>query len=118
MDLLQQGAQDLERARRSDHLSISALPSLTNKWLGPLLFEWKRLHPEASIVLEGVDPEPLLDDGTADFRISYGGRQRSHQRFVPLFTDYLIPIATPSLLGGRGPHLEPPRTVKVSTVVD
>ncbi len=107
MDLLRKGMRDLERARRSNHLGVSALPSLTNKWLGPLLFEWKRLNPEANILLEGVDPEPLLEDGAADFRISYGSRRRLHQRCAHLFTDYLVPIASHSLLAGRTLPMEP-----------
>jgi len=101
MDLLRKGVQDLERARLSNHLAVSALPSLTNKWLGPLLFEWKRLHPDVNILLEGVHPEPRLEQGEADFRISYGDRKRSHERYMHLFTDFLIPVGSPSLLGGR-----------------
>jgi LysR family transcriptional regulator, glycine cleavage system transcriptional activator len=112
MDLLRLGGQDLARARRSNHLGVSVLPSLANKWLGPLLFEWKRLHPEANIMLEGVDPEPRLDEGTADFRISYGGRQRSHQRFTHLFTDFLIPVGSPSLLGRHPPPIDPHELLK------
>jgi len=107
MDLLRNGMRDLERARRSNHLCVSALPSLTNKWLGPLLFEWKRLHPEANILLEGVDPEPLLDDGAADFRISYGNRQHFHQRSVHLFTDFLVPVASRTLLASHALPVEP-----------
>ncbi len=110
MDLLRKGVQDLERARVSNHLAVSALPSLTNKWLGPLLFEWKRLNPDVNILLEGVDPEPRLDVGEADFRISYGTRQRSHQRYAHLFTDFLIPVASPSLLIDRE-ALADPRTL-------
>ncbi len=98
MDLLRKGVQDLERARVSNHLAVSALPSLTNKWLGPLLFEWKRLNPDVNILLEGVDPEPRLDEGEADFRISYGARRRSHKRYAHLFTDFLIPVASPLLI--------------------
>jgi len=107
MDLLRKGVQDLERARLSNHLAVSALPSLTGKWLGPLLFEWKRLNPEVNILLEGVDPEPRLEDGEADFRISYGARRRSHQRYTHLFRDFLIPVASPSLLADRRPLGDP-----------
>lgn len=112
MDLLRKGVLDLERARVSNHLAVSALPSLTNKWLGPLLFEWKRLNPDVNILLDGVDPEPLLDEGEADFRISYGARRRSHQRYLHLFTDFLIPVASPSLLINRAPLADPRALLK------
>jgi LysR family glycine cleavage system transcriptional activator len=107
MEMLRKGVQDLERARVSNHLSVSALPSLTNKWLGPLLFEWKRLHPDANILLDGVDSEPQLDTGAADFRITYGNRNRVHLRFTQLFTDFLIPVGSSSLLGGRVTPIAP-----------
>jgi LysR family glycine cleavage system transcriptional activator len=112
MDLLRKGMQNLERARRSNHLSVSALPSLTNKWLGPLLFEWKRLNPEVDIMLEGVDPEPSLEEGEADFRISYGSRQRIHQRHTHLFTDFVIPVASQALLADRAMPVEPRALLK------
>lgn len=112
MDLLRKGMRDLEHARRSNHLGVSALPSLANKWLGPLLFEWKRLNPEVDILLEGVDPEPTLEEGVVNFRISYGSRQRLHQRCAHLFTDFLIPCVSHSLLAGRSPPMEPRELLK------
>jgi LysR family glycine cleavage system transcriptional activator len=96
------GGREVERALHSNRLAISALPSVANRWLGPLLFEWKKLHNDVHLVLEGVDPEPRLDEGEADFRISYGARQRFHQRSVRLFTDHVIPVASPRLLPRGG----------------
>lgn len=100
-ETLRKGSQDLERARRSNHLTISALPSLANKWLAPLLFEWRKAHPNVGLTLEGTDPEPQLDAGEADFRISYGRRSRCHQRHAHLFTDFLIPVGSPALFSRR-----------------
>lgn len=94
---LRTGVQQLERTRLSNHLTVSALPSVANKWLGPLLFEWKKLNLDVSIMLDGVHPEPGLEDGDADFRVSYGSRSRAHQRYSYLFTDYLIPVGSPTL---------------------
>jgi hypothetical protein len=51
------------------------------------MFAWKKQHPNASATISGVHPEPALDDGEADFRISYGNRHRFHSRFAHLFTD-------------------------------
>jgi LysR family transcriptional regulator, glycine cleavage system transcriptional activator len=103
-ELLQKAGRDIDRARRSSHLAISALPSVANRWLGPLLFKWKELHPTSSIHLEGADQEPRLEDAEVDFRISYGGRHRLHPRHIELFTDVVIPVGSPSLLRGkRGP---------------
>jgi LysR family transcriptional regulator, glycine cleavage system transcriptional activator len=112
MDLLRNGVRDLERARLSNHFAVSALPSLTIKWLGPLLFEWKRLNPNVNLLLEGVDPEPHLDENEADFRVSYGVRQRHHQRLTHLFTDFLIPVASPSVLISQAPSTNPAALLK------
>jgi LysR family glycine cleavage system transcriptional activator len=100
MEQLRKGGRELAHARESNHLRVSALPSLTNRWLGPLLFEWKALRPETSVLLEGSDPEPQLEEGEADFRISYGPRRRLHKRYIELFTDFVIPVGSPELVTG------------------
>jgi len=114
MEQLRKGGRDLAQVRRSNHLRVSALPSLTNRWLGPLLFEWKKVNPNASIFLEGSDPEPDLDEGEADFRISYGPRRRFHKRYTDLFTDFVIPVGSPALMAGAGPLIKPSEFFKFS----
>ena len=101
MERLRKGGRELAHARQSNRLHVSALPSLTNRWLGPLLFEWKKLNPDAIILLEGADAEPRLEEGEADFRISYGQRRRFHTRYAYLFTDSVTPVGTPALLAGQ-----------------
>lgn len=107
MDEIRRANDDIERARRSNHISVSALPSLATKWLGPLLFQWKDLHPNSSVLVEGLDDEPRLNDGGVDFRISYGLRQRAHQRISHLFTDHVVAVASPALLKSIGPIRHP-----------
>ena len=107
MEQLRKGARELGRARRSNHLAVSAFPSVTNRWLGPLLFEWKKLNPSSSIRVEGSESEPRFDENEADFRISYGARSRCHQRYRHLFTDYLFPVGSPALLAANGPPKRP-----------
>ena len=101
MQQLRKAREEVERARRSKHLIISALPSLAIGLLGPLMFEWKALHPDIDILIDGKDPEPHLQEGEADFRISYGGRRRHHTHYTDLFTDRVIPVASPALLSAR-----------------
>jgi LysR family transcriptional regulator, glycine cleavage system transcriptional activator len=97
----------LEISKRSSHLLISTYPSLATKWLGPLMFAWKKQHPTASATISGVHPEPALEAGEADFRISYGNRHRFHSRYTYLFTDRLIVVASPALLARAGPLCHP-----------
>jgi LysR family transcriptional regulator, glycine cleavage system transcriptional activator len=100
-ELLQRAGCDIDSARQSEHLAVSALPSVANRWLGPLLFKWKEQYPTASIYLEGADNEPRLVDSEADFRISYGSRSRMYLHYLELFTDYVIPVGSPTLLQRR-----------------
>ena len=102
MEQLQRGGRQLSHARRSNHLTVSAFPSVTNRWLGPLLFDWKKFYPNLSIHLEGSETEPRLEENEADFRISYGARCRSHQHYQHLFTDFVLPVGSPALLGTGG----------------
>jgi LysR family transcriptional regulator, glycine cleavage system transcriptional activator len=104
---LRTAGDEVDRARRSTHLAASALPSVATKWFGSLLCKWRENHPSGSVHLEGADAEPRLDEGEADFRISYGSRRRKHARYVDLFTDFVVPVGAPALLRGRAVPLQP-----------
>jgi LysR family transcriptional regulator, glycine cleavage system transcriptional activator len=107
MEQLRRGGQNLEQLRRSKQLLVSALPSFTSKWLGPLVLDWRLRHPEVNLVLDGTDSEPSLEDGEADFRISYGARNNLHTRYVELFHDHVVPVCSPALLKRVRRPLEP-----------
>jgi LysR family glycine cleavage system transcriptional activator len=99
---IRKALDDMERGNDSNHLIISTYPSLAAKWLGPLMFGWKEQHPDATALIAGVHPEPNLDEGEADFRISYGERQRHHTRYTRLFSDHLLVVASPALVARVG----------------
>ena len=108
LEQLRRAQHDVERARRSNHLAISAIPSMSAKWLGPLLLAWQAQHREASVLLDANDAEPRVDAGEVDFRVSYGARRRTFQRYVRLFTDYVTVVASPTLIAAS-PLLKHPR---------
>lgn len=110
MEQLRKGSLRLERALSSGHLSVSTFPSMANNWLGPLLFEWKKKNADGSVLLTGSDVEPQLEEGETDFRVSYGTRCRGYSRYTHLFTDFVIPVASPALLSG-GASIKSPRDV-------
>jgi len=101
-DELHRAHEDLERGVRSDHLMINTYLSLATKWLSPLMFKFKNRHPAAGATITGVHPEPRLEDGEADFRISYGCRSSHHTRHIHLFVDQLMVVASPSLVARVG----------------
>ncbi len=111
-DELRKAQEDLQRGIDSNHLVISTYPSLATKWLGPLMFGWKKQHPNASAMIIGVHPEPHLDEGEADFRISYGTRHRQHMRYTRLFVDHVIVAASPALLTRVGSIANPVELLK------
>ncbi|MEZ0168533.1 LysR substrate-binding domain-containing protein [Microvirga sp. TS319] len=98
---------EIERARWSSGLVISALPSLASKWLATLIFEWQHSFPDLSVHLEGTHLEPRLEEDCTDFRITYGDRVRNYDSSVMLFTDSVIPVCSPKLLES-GPPLKTP----------
>ncbi len=109
MEQLHKGARNLDQLQRSNQLMVSAFPSFISKWLGPMALDWQQSHPDVarSWCLDGADPEPSLDDGEADFRISYGTRSRFHTRYVELFRDHVVPACSPALLEEFGRPREP-----------
>lgn len=98
---------EIERAKNSRSLSISALPSLLSKWLAPRMLEWQREHPELSVYLDGTHTEPSPDGYEIDFRISYGERVVNAENAVELFRDCVVPVCSPRLLESGAP-LETP----------
>ena len=109
---IRKALDDMERGNDANHLVISTYPSLATKWLGPLMFNWKQQQPEATALITGVHPEPNLDEGEADFRVSYGERQRHHTRYTRLFSDFVLVAASPALLARVGTLAGPKQLLK------
>jgi LysR family glycine cleavage system transcriptional activator len=108
LEHLRKAQHDVERARRSNHLAVSAISSMSIKWLGPLLLAWNAQQGDASVALDANDAEPRVDAGEVDFRISYGARRHTYQRYLRLFTDYVMVVASPALLAAS-PIVRHPR---------
>jgi LysR family glycine cleavage system transcriptional activator len=96
---LHDGELKLSKLRHSRRLIVSALPSLAHRWLSRLSSEWAADNPSIKFILDGSDEEPHLEDGEADFRVSYGSRRRHYQRYTHLYRDFLVPVGCPALVG-------------------
>ncbi|MEJ1960619.1 MAG: LysR substrate-binding domain-containing protein [Gammaproteobacteria bacterium] len=94
--LLLKAQLDIESARKSSGLTISALPSVVSSWLGPSLFRFRKRYPASHIHLIGSDDEPPSEDSAFDFRISYGRRARNYRHSAELFTDSAVPVCSRS----------------------
>ncbi|WP_353472964.1 LysR family transcriptional regulator [Salipiger sp. H15] len=97
---LAHAGEALARARNSRGFVISSLTTVTNKWLGPRLFEWTVENPGAPVRLVGTEIEPDLTRDNVDFRL-YFDDQPPHGQYTELFTDRIVPACAPALLQGR-----------------
>jgi LysR family glycine cleavage system transcriptional activator len=92
-------AQDvLQRARLQSAIVFSAPPSVTMRWLRPVMLDWQRTYPGARVRLIGEDDEPVLEENQVDFRITYGVARHRYPHFTDLFHDWVVPACSPSFL--------------------
>lgn len=57
----------------------------------------------------GQEQEPRIGIEQVDFRITYGRRSYVHEHVANLFTDWIVPACSPTLIAGRS--LETPRDI-------
>lgn len=106
---LSHAANVLTRARNETGIVLSALTSVANKWVNRKIFDWQTLCPESSVRILGQEQEPRIGADQVDFRITYGRRSYVHEHVATLFTDWMVPACSPTLLAGRS--LETPRDI-------
>jgi LysR family transcriptional regulator, glycine cleavage system transcriptional activator len=98
---LRSAQKALQRSRQSDNVVISAPASISIRWLANRLFEWSSERADVRLRLQTGDPEPDLQKGEADFRVTYADHVLCHAHFAELFTDAVTPALSPRLLKGR-----------------
>lgn len=94
----------LERAKTENTITLSALSSVANRWIGTRIFDWHAINPDSKIKIRGQENEPELGHDPVDFRLTYGKRYEAHDHYTELFTDWVVPVCSPSLLEGRNLH--------------
>jgi LysR family glycine cleavage system transcriptional activator len=100
-DRIRDASEIIERARSEGTLTLSCLPSLASKWVAPQLLDWQIGHPDATVRLVGAESEPRLGNDQVDLRISYGDKISDFDHYTELFTDWVVPACSPSLLASR-----------------
>lgn len=91
------------QSRHQDLVTLSVLPSVASSWLVPRLPRLVAKHPElelslhSSVALADFDREPAID---CAFRYGLGSWPRT--RAERLFGEYIVPIASPSLVRRMG----------------
>jgi LysR family glycine cleavage system transcriptional activator len=112
-DAVVEPLQSLERAlrpcagRRDQVLTLSLLPSMASSWLVPRLPGFLAAHPQLEINLQsGIGLVDFERDRDIDAALRYGPGRWPGLEAMPLFDDWIAPLASPDLvqrLGGDAP---------------
>jgi len=99
-------------ARMSDHhesktLSISVSPSFGAMWLVPRLEQFRSLHPDIEIHIDGTDRLVDLTRDNADVAVRYGPGANKGVREDYLFSALNTPVCSPELVMGKNPLKKP-----------
>ncbi|MCR9110257.1 MAG: LysR substrate-binding domain-containing protein [Rhodobacteraceae bacterium] len=107
LDIIERATSDLGTGRMEGTLKISCAPYYGNRMLLPRLARFHAAH-------RGIKIMPEMDSTVIDFGKSnlnaglrYGAGNWAGLAEIKLHSDFLIPVAAPSMLDGRNPPLEP-----------
>ena len=86
-------------------LTVSASPSIVERWLAPRLEKFAGAHPGVSVDIRVEDDPVDFTVQGLDLRICYGARLYPDLDVTPLFQDRVAPLASPAFMARHG--LEP-----------
>jgi LysR family transcriptional regulator, glycine cleavage system transcriptional activator len=82
-------------------LEIAVLPTFALKWLMPRLGSFSALHPEITINITAREEPFLFSEEPFDATIHFDHPVWANATTTYLFTEELIPVCSPDLIGGR-----------------
>ena len=91
-------ATDDLRQGVSNSLYVHSAPSIASLWLMPRLADFAHAHPEVALNLSAAHTHSDFALGQADIDIRYGVPQWSDVEIEPLFTERILPLASPALI--------------------
>lgn len=97
-DILHLGQQNIRHAAATPKLTLYALPALASKWIMPQLSQWREHCPTVDLCLHGTHAPVDFTATPADFVICFGEDRYPQLDRQWLFTDEVIPVASPLLL--------------------
>jgi len=98
LDELRLGQQHLTQFRNLDVLTITALPSVAQKWLMPLVLQWMQLHPDIEIRIEASHEKINFNHSASDMCVSFGQAGYVGMHKKKLLSDSVTMVASPTLL--------------------
>ena len=98
-DLISDATYELRSGdTRRESIRISVAPSFGNAWLTPRLGGFFELYPELELHMVTETYPTNFGDGQIDCEIRYGDRAVGRLESLPLCTERLVPVCSPSLL--------------------
>ena len=95
MTTLSEVLSDLSGRTRADRISLSATPALADDWLPDILPRLPDRVGHAELLFDTTLNLVDLTSGDFDFAIRHCATVPSGLSHVPLFTDLMVPVATP-----------------------
>jgi LysR family glycine cleavage system transcriptional activator len=97
-DRIGQGVEQLRSSGRSGTLTVGATPSFAARWLASRLARFQRQHPLARLTVK-TSPSPFdFDQDEMDVAIRIGRGGFEGVVSVPLFDEWVAPLASPAYL--------------------
>jgi LysR family glycine cleavage system transcriptional activator len=95
-------SESLRAGTARARLTLSAPPSLVERWLAPRLGRFLARHPGLGIDIRVEDDPVDFAARGIDLRICYGARLYPELAVAPLFEDRVAPLAAPAFLARHG----------------
>ncbi|MBS0334275.1 MAG: transcriptional regulator GcvA [Proteobacteria bacterium] len=100
-DRLAEAASLLTAAVDGRRLTLTAPPSFAAKWLVPRLGAFEQAHPQVDVWLSAAMELVDLQAGEVDVAIRYGAGRYPGLEVKRLFSESVIPVASPEHLAGN-----------------
>jgi LysR family glycine cleavage system transcriptional activator len=98
LDKLRIGQKHLTQFSDLDVLTITALPSVAQKWLMPLVMQWMDLNPEIEVRIEASHEKVNFSHSASDMCVSFGDSGYIGVHKEKLLVDSVSMVASPELL--------------------
>jgi LysR family transcriptional regulator, glycine cleavage system transcriptional activator len=106
-DQLAEGAAEITRFGKDRPLTVTALPSLSAKWLVPRLSDFQRQHPDIQVRLSATSTVEQIGGRDIDLGIRFGRGQWDSLESELLARNDIFPVCAPGLLTPDKPIREP-----------
>jgi len=94
-------AGDLRRSSQPGTVTVAASVAMTSLWLMPRVAAFRSDHPGIALRVIAADPYSDPTRGEVDLAIRFGRGDWAGLEALPLFDDFVMPVAAPALFAGQ-----------------